>query len=214
MDDVELRTGVKMTYTSPANPASPATGEPQARYELVLRLSPDDIAPELIQRFRVKEGRLFLIDAAGSLREYDESDFLLIHFRPLTKRDDYTTFEFHRLHWKRVTSLIWEGKHDDAVQAMRMLAAALAQCPDLIYSHRTQLLKEYRRRFDEELENYRDSLDPHPGAGRTLRGRTQPSVPARTEISEAELSAALPSPVHLRVDSPQSPEALLRGFNL
>lgn len=110
-------------------------------------------------QFWVKEDRLYVGETASQLRPYLEQDYVLYQIVHLDKRNDYTTFDFHR-QWEDVQRQIWSGNEAKAIEGYRHLIGLIRRSPDLIPSHMSQLAAFYRARYQEEAEAYKKSLDP------------------------------------------------------
>jgi hypothetical protein len=98
-------------------------------------------------------------DDASHLSPYSEQDYILCKIVRLDKRNDYTTFPFHR-EWEKARDHIWQGSKEEAVESYRQVIAELRRSPDLIPRHVNQLTTYYRAKFQEELKAYEQEQDP------------------------------------------------------
>ncbi len=111
------------------------------------------------EQFWVRDEQLYVGGATSELRPYVEQDYIMYQIALLDKRNDYTTFDFHR-QWEEVQRQIWNGNEAMAVEAYRHLVALVRRSPDLIPSHMNQLAAFYRAKYQEESQAYKKSLDP------------------------------------------------------
>jgi hypothetical protein len=138
------------------------------------------------QALKVRDGILWRQDSAG-LAEFTDADFLLLEIVALLSRPDYTSFDFHKKYWPKVTDHIWNGHPDAARQTLRLLAATLVQCEDITAPHRQRLLAMYRTKFDEELAAEELFAEEGP-----RQGFDEPAP--RPTLGEADLRAAVENP--------------------
>lgn len=110
-------------------------------------------------KFWVKENELYYGDKESNLARYRDHDYVLYQLVKLEKRNDYTTFDFHR-QWEEVQKQIWSGNKAKAIEGFQHLVALIRRSPDLISSHMNQLAILYRTRFQEESAAYEQSRDP------------------------------------------------------
>lgn len=167
MQDVELRMGMQQVYEQPVGRSGVRPHTLRARHEVLLNLPEHTLDAVARQKFWVKEGRLFWGDRAESAQPYREADFLLFEIRPVRERGDYTTFDFHTINWQDTLKALWEGSEELARQKLRLTAAALVQCGDIVRPQRNVLLHMYKRLFDEDLALYQEMLSEpaHRSAG-------------------------------------------------
>lgn len=160
MRDIELRMGLQRAYEQPVGRGGAGPSTLRARHELLLNLPDTGLDPLTIQRrFWVKDGRLFFGDRPETARPYQDADFLLFEIRPVLMRNDYTTFPFHAVNWQETVKAIWDGSERLARQKLRLTAATLVQCGDIVRPQRNALLKMYKQQFDEELAEYRTMFE-------------------------------------------------------
>jgi hypothetical protein len=158
MQDVELRMGMQQVYEQPIGRSGVRPHTLRARHEVLLNLPEHTLDAAVRQKFWVKEGRLFWGERAESARPYLEADFLLFEIRPVRERGDYTTFDFHTINWQDTLKALWDGSEEIARQKLRLTAAALVQCGDIVRPQRNALLVMYKRLFDEDLSRYQEML--------------------------------------------------------
>jgi hypothetical protein len=161
------------------------------------------------ETLRVRDGILWRKGPAG-LAEFTDVDFLLLEIVALLSRPDYTSFDFHKIYWPKVTDHIWNGHPDAARQTLRLLAASLVQCEDITAPHRQRLLAMYRAKFDEELAA--EELFEEEGA----RQGFDEAAP-RPSLGEADLRAAVETPdgaVGTAAAGSYRPEAMLADLGI
>ena len=149
MSDVELRMGVMRDYQLTQQGAINANSL-TARYELLLNLPSTQLSSAEQARFWVKDGQLYVGENAQTLRPYRDSDFILYQIQPLTQRQDYTTFKFHKEYWIETKKAIWDDNVESATRKFKSLMGELASCADLVQPHRIFLMKRYKKQFEEE----------------------------------------------------------------
>lgn len=153
MDEVEMRMGKRHAYESAADGGAVGAQVPETllapAYEVLINRA--ELYEDERRRFWVKNGRLHVGASKDKLSPYGDADFALYRLQPLTSRDDYTTFDFERIHWKKVENHIWEGRAEEAQKAFRLLAVNLVECPDIVRPHRNALLRMYKQRMEDEL---------------------------------------------------------------
>ncbi len=110
-------------------------------------------------RFWVKDSELYVGESESNLQPYRELDYVLYQVTRLDKRNDYTTFDFHR-QWEEVQKQIWSGNKAKAIEGYQHLIALIRRSPDLIPSHMNLLTIIYQARFQEESAAYDQSLNP------------------------------------------------------
>ena len=206
MQEVESRLGIERAYTQPTDEEPFGVLPREAlrpTFEVLLRVPSKDVTEIERRNFWVKDGRLFHGAAEGTLREFRDADFLLLHITPLAARDDYTTFDFHKNDWLKVEDHLANGREKEAWQRLRLLAANLSQCEDLTWPHRAALLAQYRSWFVERQQLYR-SLLSEPTDFSFDSERTPP-------VTEPDLLSAVETE---RPDVPTTPEALLAQVDL
>ncbi len=117
---------------------------------------------------------------------------MLLRFVPLELRNDYTTFDFHKVYWKKVTEHFANGEEENAKLAFRTLAVNLSQSSDIVDSQRRALALEYKSMFQRERDLYRQLYDPdYIPEGDTVRSGSESAAPATPEQTEANLQTAL-----------------------
>ena len=207
MQEVELRLGIERAYTQPPD-QHPSGALPremlQPTFEVLLRLPAKDVTEIARRNFWVRDGRLFYGANEGTLSEFRDADFLLLHITPLATRDDYTTFDFHTNDWLKVEDHLANGREKEGWERFRLLAANLSQCEDLIWPHRATLLAQYRSWFMERQEIYRSLLSEPSDFGFD-------SAPTPPQVTEPDLLSALKTE---RQGVPDTPEALLAQLDL
>jgi hypothetical protein len=196
MSEVEMRMAVYRHLATPPDLPPDRLPDTAMRrgFHALIGAPPKPISVEEQRRFWVRDGRLWYGETADRLVPYDAADFLLVRMVPLSTRFDYSTFDFHKVHWPKVKEHIWNGQADAARQSLRLLAANLVQCQDLTLSHRNALLAKYRRQFEDEMNRYQEFQQDDAG----LQGFE--GAPA-ARLDEAELrEAILTSPRQAAVD--------------
>ena len=150
MNEVEMRMGRREAYETASEEAETdaSDGLLVPAYEVLLNRP--EVDDEERRRFSVEGGKLYFADRAGR-GPYDKTDFVLYRLQPLTRRDDYTTFEFHTVYWKKVENHIWENREAEARKAFQLLAVNLVECPDIVRPHRISLLRKYKQQLDDDL---------------------------------------------------------------
>ncbi|MCA9873495.1 MAG: hypothetical protein KC441_07570 [Anaerolineales bacterium] len=166
MQDVELRMGMQQVYQQPVGRGGLQPSALMARHEALLNLPDHRLDSAARQQFWVKDGELFFGSRAETAQPYREADFLLFEIRPLSDRGDFTTFDFHTVNWQDTQKAIWDGSEELARQKLRLTAAALAQCTDIVRPQRNALLRKYKTLFDEDLALYQTMFaeSTHRGA--------------------------------------------------
>ena len=219
MQDVELRLGTTRDYQEPRGRGGIKPNSLQQRYEVQLNL-PDDQVDQAARetKFWVKEGRLFYGKWEDSIRPYRDADFLLYQLQPLSERSDYTSFDFHRVYWQEVLKAIWDGNEQGAWQKLRLMAANLALCPDIVRPQRNVLLGMYRQQFDEELAIHEGMFSGETGVvTRGLEGFSMEVEERQQALTEEDMVKAIraeSSPEAIRKLQEQSPEATLSALGL
>ncbi len=192
MQDVELRMGMQQVYQQPVGRGGLRPNALRARHEVLLNLPDNRLDNAARQQFWVKDGALFWGERAETAQPYREADFLLFEIRPLLDRGDFTTFDFHTINWQETQKAIWDGSEELARQKLRLMAATLAQCTDIVRPQRNALLRQYKNLFDEDLALYQTmfAASAHRGADE-LRAKGVERAAAQTEkvaIQPLELS--------------------------
>jgi hypothetical protein len=218
MQDVELRLGMVRDYQEPRGRGGLKPNSLQQRYQVELNVPDNELNQAAREKFWVKEGRLFYGSWEDTIRPYRDADFLLYQIQPLAERSDYTTFDFHRVYWQEVLKAIWDGNEKGAWQKLRLMAANLALCSDIVRPHRNLLLRMYRQQFDEELAIQQDMFS---GAevvftrdSESLRKKVVEREQALTEDTMVEAIRAESSPQAVRRLQKQSPEDMLSELGL
>jgi hypothetical protein len=207
MDDVEPRLSIDRSYTGVDDDGRLDGHKLRAGYEVIVS-SQAPLSREEQSKFRVRDGRLFRSDPGTALKEYTASDYMVLEIRCLDKRDDYEGFDFHQVHWRKVLDHIWGGHEDDARARLRLLAADLVQCDDLVLAHRRKLLTLYKSRFEEEVESARAMFD---GDGRQrFDSDAEPPPLDESDLGEAVLSTTIGEG---ELGAGASLESLLRGVS-
>jgi hypothetical protein len=111
------------------------------------------------EKFWIKENQLYIGENASHLQSYREQDYILYQISLFDKRNDYTTFDFHR-QWEDVQNQIWNGNGTTAIEGYQRLIALIRRSSDLIPSHMNELQLMYRAKFQEESDAYKRSRDP------------------------------------------------------
>jgi hypothetical protein len=149
MEDVELRLGVDRDLV----PGGAEDGDGALRPGWMVMFGPG-AAPPPARQLWVRNDRLHLVDD-----EFRGRDFLLLHVRALRTRDDYHTFDFHRVQWARVQDRLWEFELDGAQTAFGAFTASLMQCADLTRDQRKNLWANYQLMYREDLEQVKQVHD-------------------------------------------------------
>jgi hypothetical protein len=168
----------------------------------------DDAAVPRATRDRlwVKDARLHIGDREDALERWHEHDFLLLRTAALTRRDDYTSFRFHAVHWPRVQDHVWAGRQKDARAELAMLGAELARTADITRGHRASLVQQYHAWYDEETAQYEALMS---GAEERPAFDDTGEPPGPRGVAEADLAAALDVAVPVPGDDDASMLALL-----
>jgi hypothetical protein len=218
MKEVEMRLGRQKAYMQQApGSAAPADDSSsdvlQPSYEVHLRAQAAQFPPAERKKFWVNEGRLFYGDSPQNFRAYDGADFMLLRFVPLELRNDYTTFDFHKVYWKKVTEHFANGEEENAKLAFRTLAVNLSQSSDIVDTQRRALALEYKAMFQRERDLYRQLYDPdYIPEGDTVRsgGEAKPATPEETEANlQSALAQAAQAPAR-----PVKEEDLLKALDV
>ena len=152
MDEVEMRMGTRRAYeTAPERADTDEISGALLMPAYEVHLNGPEVGEQERERFWVEDGKLQFGESLDSRKPYDRTDFVLYRLQPLTRRDDYTTFDFHTIHWKRVENHVWENREDEARKAFQLLAANLVECPDIVRPHRISLLRMYKQHLDEDI---------------------------------------------------------------
>lgn len=187
MKEVEMRLGRQKAYMQQGSATMPADDTSsdllQPAFEVHLRDAVEKYPPQERRKFWVVESRLFYGDSERSLRPYTDADFMLIRFVPLAVRNDYTTFDFHKLHWKAVEENFANGDEEAAKQAFRLLAVSLAQSDDIVDAQRRALVMEYRNMYAQSRDLYMQLFEPTREA---LRSTAIPESMPRMSDTDAE----------------------------
>lgn len=194
MKDVEFRLGKHLSFSAPS--IELRDGQLQPVHVALLRLPRAQLNTEQAARFWVREGRLCYGASEAELEPFTGCDFLLLDISPLAARSDYSSFDFHRKHWRKIEDLLAVQKTDEARAAFKLLAASIAQCDDIVRSHRFALLKQYKAWIDDSIAAYAQLFDlgpadshsalplsmdfaaPAPGAPPPQAGAAAPAPPA------------------------------------
>lgn len=151
MKDVELRLAQLRAYEQPIdNSGRLRPNALQHRIELLLNIPQNQMPP--MRKFWIKDDQLFFGDSPRSARPYRDADFMLLEIRPLSERQDYTTFSFHKTYWADTLKAIWQGESNTAKLKLRLTALSLVECADLIRPQRNALIKQYSQWFEEESQ--------------------------------------------------------------
>lgn len=209
MQDVELRMGMQQVYEQPVGRSGVRPHTLRARHEVLLNLPEHTLDAAARQKFWVKEGRLFWGDRAESAQPYREADFLLFEIRPVRERGDYTTFDFHTINWQDTRKALWDGSEELARQKLRLTAAALVQCGDIVRPQRNVLLHMYKRLFDEDLALYQEMLSEpaHRSAGELqAKGAERATTLTNATVAQTLLSS--------QIERDLSPEQVMAALGL
>ncbi|HEX6209072.1 MAG TPA: hypothetical protein VF058_12040, partial [Actinomycetota bacterium] len=182
MEEMELRLGVDRSYRTPSE-SGQGSNTLRPGYEVLLRIPSDRLSEKDQGRFWVRDGRLLHGEDAASAVPFTDADFLLLEIGCLDVRHDYTTFDFHREHWKKVEEHIWAGRESDAKDRFKLLAASLVQSEDIVRPHRRRLLRTYKDKLDQEIAEYRELFEAAESGEKAFEGR------APEPIREEELQA-------------------------
>jgi hypothetical protein len=210
MESVELRMGVEQTYQQLVGRGGLRPNSLHARHELLLNRPDHTLDAAARQQFWVKEGRLFHGDRPETAQPYREADFLLFEICPLRERGDYPTFDFHRINWQETQRAIWDGSEEIARQKLRLTAATLVQCRDIVRPQRIALLHTYKQQFDEELALYQQ-LMAGPAHRSTREIEAKAAEQANAFTNETMLHALRTSPP---VDRNLTPEQAMANLGL
>ncbi|MFP3950523.1 MAG: hypothetical protein ACLFVP_00030 [Candidatus Bathyarchaeia archaeon] len=205
LEDIEMRVGRYIQYAAP-DMNSTGFGVLRPCFAVHLRKPSSEVVKE---RFWVNEGRLHYGDSREELTEYDGADFMLLELAPLATRGDYTGFDFHRKHWKKIESLLAEQKNDDAFATFKLLAAELVTCDDIILPHRASLLKNYREQMDEWIKFYDELYSTDRPGRQPITAETQPRI---KELDEKDLQKALEQDIEAETDVEYTPESILSKY--
>lgn len=173
MKDVEYRLGKHLSFAAPGTGGG-VQGTLQPAYLALLRTPRSQLDGNELW---IRDGRLCHGDDANSLTEFAGCDFMLLHIAPLRSRSDFSSFEFHQNHWRKIEELLAAEKNDEAEQTFRLLAANLVQCNDIVMGHRRALLGQYRAWMDERIEQFAALYGRKlPPADRFRGGERKPST--------------------------------------
>ncbi len=217
MKEVEMRMGRQKAYmqqmerTAPADNAAADVLQPA--FEVHIRAESSQFSPAERRKFWIYENRLFYGDNENTIRPYSSADFMLLRFVPLATRNDFVTFDFHKIHWKKTEEFLAQGDEESARQEFRLLAVALARSEDIVDSQRRLLAQQYRKMFLEARETYANFFD--------LDATTRESAlqPAPAPISDVEMErelerAALAASAQAAPEPPAKPEQILRILDI
>lgn len=209
MQNVELRLGMQQVYEQPVGRGGVRPNTLRARHEVLLNVPDHTLDGAARQQFWVKEGRLFVGERAQTVQPYRDADFLLFEIRPLRDRGDYTTFDFHTVNWRDTLKALWDGSEQLARQKLRLTAAALVQCGDIVRPQRNALLHNYKKLFDEDLALYQAMLaEP---AHRSVGELQAKGVERLTALTDVAMVQALQTN---RTERDLSPEQVMADLGL
>lgn len=219
MKEVEMRLGRQKSYMQQVDGAAPAdnatTDVLQPAFEVHIRAESSQFSPAERRKFWVYENRLFYGDNENNIRPYSSADFMLMRFVPLATRNDFVTFDFHKIHWKKTEEFLAQGDEDSARQEFRLLAVGLARSEDIVDSQRRLLAEQYKKMYLEARETYANFFD----LDETTREAAPPSVPAPALMNEAEMErsleiAAVAAAAQTAPEPPARPEQILRILDI
>lgn len=209
MQNVELRLGMQQVYEQPVGRGGVRPNTLRARHEVLLNVPDHTLDGAARQQFWVKEGRLFVGERSQTVQPYRDADFLLFEIRPLRDRGDYTTFDFHTINWRDTLKALWDGSEQLARQKLRLTAAALVQCGDIVRPQRNALLHNYKKLFDQDLALYQDMLaEP---AHRSVGELQAKGVERLTALTDVAMVQALQTN---RTERDLSPEQVMADLGL
>lgn len=211
MEDLEMRIGQRVQYASPVAGQPARVGVLRPSFEVSLLYPRAKLTSDMQRKFWVKEGRLFCGDSEHELTEFTDTDYLLIQIAPLRVRHDYTGFDFHKRHWKRIEELLPMGKQDEAFETFKLLAASLVQCDDIIQPQRIGLLENYRKKMDESIKFYKKLFSPSKNNRReSMRGAVERD--RQQQLTEADLLSAVEAQGTGEESLNLSPEQMMKRF--
>jgi hypothetical protein len=179
MQEVEHRIGVDRSYATPPDPGIEVPqGALRPSFEVFVNAPSSEFKEERQRGFEMRDGRLHEGD-----REFREADFMVLEIVPSDSRPDYTSFDFHRVHWREAEKHVMEGREDDAWDRFTLLASDLAANDDLAQKQRDALLEEYGDRLRASIERRKRAFS---------RGGRQEFRPAdlRLSLGESDLREA------------------------
>lgn len=213
MKEVEMRVGRQKAYMQQGSGAVPpddsASDILQPAFEVHIRADATQFPPSERRKFWVYESRLHYGDNPDNLRPYNNADFMLLRFVPLATRNDFVTFDFHKIHWQNVQTKLAEGKEEDAKQEFKMLGVSLVQSPDIVDAQKRALAAQYKAWYLETRDAYNSfNLDD------TTREAAVPAAPMQSPMSDAAVehaleTAAVTAAAQAAPASPINPEQLL-----
>lgn len=212
MQDVELRLGVQRAYAQPVGRGGVGPDTLRARHEVLINTPEAGIDSFKRERFWVREGRLLYGDRPQIAYPYRDADFLLFEIRPLAIRGDYTTFDFHRVNWEETQKAIWDTGEEVARQKLKLTAASLVQCRDIVPTQRTALLRMYKETFDSDLALYREMFGESPV--RDADTVVKKGLAAVTAVEERDMAALMRGARSDPALAGRSPEAMMAELGL
>jgi hypothetical protein len=217
MKEVEMRLGRQKAYMQQVSGAAPADTAAsdvlQPAFEVHIRAEASQFSPSERRKFWVYENRLFYGDNENNIRPYSGADFMLLRFVPLATRNDFVTFDFHRVHWKKTEEFLAQGDEESARQEFRMLAVALARSEDIVDAQRRLLAQQYKKMYLEARETYANFLNPDD----ITREAALPAAPAPMTDSEIQRSlemAVAAASAQAVPEPPVRPEQILRILDI
>jgi hypothetical protein len=152
-ENMQIRIGHRMEFS---DPATNKVDNFKPGYWLMLRQNESQVEQ---RKFWVKDGQLFYGDNKDSLKPFESTDFVLYNIHKLEKRNDYSTFDFHKK-WKDVYRWIWDDNRQAATTAYHVLISNLRMSPDLIPKQKNQLQAYYLAQLKKEVQAFEDAKDP------------------------------------------------------
>ena len=148
MEDMELRLAQRIEYTDStiAN-----INKFQPGYWVMIR-SKNEVKKEDIY---VKDNKLMILDKHGQLKEYNNNDYIIYSVEKLTKRYDYSEFDFHKI-VKKIKEAIWDGNSKKSKDLFHSLFYSISVNEDLTQIQKNELQLFYQDLVKNEILKYKE----------------------------------------------------------
>jgi hypothetical protein len=187
MSELEFRLGSDRTFIGVGGGGDSASLL-RPGFDVIVGADEAKVPQATRDRLWVKDARLHIGDSEEELERWREHDFLLLRTAALTRRDDYTSFRFHAVHWPRVQEHVWAGRQDEARAELALLGAELARSVDITRRHRMNLIAQYRAWYLDETAQY-EALTSGAGEHPAFDDTGEP--PGPLGLAELDLAAAV-----------------------
>lgn len=183
MEDLELRLGQRDSLSGPQ--AIGAVHRLAPGYFTLVRAE-HQLDPN---QFWLRNGRLCTGADNTSLTPFSEADHLVVSIQASAVRDDYTTFDFHRLLLSAIDK-IWESKIEESQAQIIEAIRAIRQSPDLISPDKNRLMTAYVADYKAERTR-KDSLEQGISFEDTVRAAVDGLSQSRNVWERAPLSTTI-----------------------